>query len=173
MAKTKKDTALAKAPQQVDLTKPVGFLNDGIGALAQALSDENLAPRTLGIVLKEARGYAETLKKLGDTARMLTIARLKKFGQPVPDTKSIMWVAEDGTKFTMHPTKSGTDPRKLEALLRAKGAKPALYMQETRTYEVDPVKLKEALDNETLTLDELKTCEYDESWTVRSPEVKS
>lgn len=72
-------------------------------------------------------------------------------------------VTEKGTReahypsFTVRaiPTRTGTDPKKLEARLRSLGIDPAVVMDATITYKVNPAKLANLVAAGTLKYDEV------------------
>lgn len=45
-------------------------------------------------------------------------------------------------------------------------------MKEVPTYEVDPALVFKAVKEGVLTEQEIKECEYDESWTVKTPKLE-
>lgn len=66
-------------------------------------------------------------------------------------------------------TRTGTDPRKLELLLRNRGLDVQIAMDMSITYRVNDSKIKECLSNGTLTTDDLTKCEYEKSYSVMPP----
>lgn len=75
-----------------------------------------------------------------------------------------------GYLYAMRPTRTGTDPKKLEALLRAKEVEDiGEYMEPTVTYKVSEEKLRKAFAKKVLTQAELDTCEYEKSYALQPP----
>lgn len=59
------------------------------------------------------------------------------------------------------PTRTGVDPKKLEARLRAKGLDPAVAMDQTIAYKVNEGKLATAIASGKLTREEADGCKYE------------
>ena len=93
------------------------------------------------------------------------------FGERVKET-----VLKDGTQTTEKgtrewlmggycvraiPTRTGVDPKKLEARLRAKGLNPEVAMDATLAYKVNEVKLATAIASGKLTREEADGCKYE------------
>lgn len=93
------------------------------------------------------------------------------FGERVKET-----VLKDGTQTTEKgtrewlmggycvraiPTRTGVDPKKLEARLRAKGLNPEVAMDATLAYKVSEPKLAAAVAAGKLTREEVDGCKYE------------
>jgi hypothetical protein len=113
-----------------------------------------------------ALDMASQFKKLGtevyDRLRDRVLERVKANGQIVGE-KGSMQDSVGGFKLSAIPTKSGTDPKKLEAKLRALGKDPANYMDATVTYKVNEGKLNLLLQTGTLTKEDVA---YDPAYRV-------
>lgn len=132
-------------------------------------------------------GYSAALSRL--TPEQVPAAfemtdKLKKLSEEVRDRlreKLMTWVKENGSritdkgsmagevggfKVTMIPTKTGTDPKKLEALLRRKGLDPAVAMKPTMAWAVDTDKVQQAVGAGKLTQADVDNCQYDPSYRI-------
>lgn len=140
-----------------------------ISRMAQALSVEQLPPAALASIMFVARRVKNAMDKgIEPIAKTRIIHLLKERGNLVTDKGSRRLMIDGWTMF-MKPTRSGLDPKKLEALIRAKGKDPANYMNTRIVYEVDEAKANKLVDKKIMTDDELESCKYDESWTVEAP----
>lgn len=77
--------------------------------------------------------------------------------------KGSMKAEAGGYRLVAIPTRTGIDPKKLEALLRRKGIDPAGVMDTTITYKVNLAKLS---TTSCLTQTELDACLYDKAFRV-------
>ena len=67
----------------------------------------------------------------------------------------------NGYSIRAVPTRTGIDPKKLEARLRAKGLDPAVAMDQTIAYKVSEPKLAVAIAGGKLTREEADGCKYE------------
>lgn len=131
-------------------------LNSYANALAN-LSDEQV-PAAFDMT-DQLRDMAEEVRtRLRD--RILLYVQAK--GRQLTD-KGSMTAESGGFKLTAIPTRTGIDPKKLEALLRRKGIDPAVAMDATITYKVNMGKLATC----SLTPGELTACSYDKAFRVQ------
>ena len=72
----------------------------------------------------------------------------------------------------VQPSRTGTDPKKFEALLRAKGLNPGDHMTQEVVLKLGPGQAESTLATGVLTQEELDSCKYDMSYTVKRAEVK-
>jgi len=87
-------------------------------------------------------------------------------GEQVTDKGTRKLVA-DGWALSAIPTRTGVDPKKLEARLRMKGFNPADYMDMKITYAVSETKLGKALASEVVTQSEIESCRYDLTYRLQ------
>jgi hypothetical protein len=137
------------------------YMKAALMAIATAVSNSALAPKPAGQLLKMVRQYQKNFEAFEEALR----ARLINILKDAPDHT----VVEDGVTLKMYNGRTGYDPKKVEALLRAKKKDPAHYMDPTITYKVNEPLLRRAIGNEVLTEEELETCRYAPSWRVESP----
>lgn len=138
---------------------------------------QNLATTLTGVVMPEAlapalttiRETEKTLEGLGGVAKSLTIHILKDAGELVEGTKGTYRYVIGDDVLSMRPTRTGTDPKKLEAWLRARNLEPSKYMDATVTYKTSELGTQQLLKEGQLTHDDLEELEYDESWAVMAP----
>jgi hypothetical protein len=125
------DNAIVLADEKNKLMTPLA----GFAAMLSNLTPEQV-PGALDIAI--------ALRKLGeevaDRLRDRLAQTVAKDGETYTD-KGSKRASIGGFKVTVIPTKTGTDPKKLEAKLRALGKDPANYMDATITYKVNPGKL--------------------------------
>lgn len=169
---------MAKRPkEEVSLAKATGLdvlavANDGqfvFSRLAKMVTAD-LAPAPAGGLLKLVRGWTKVLEDAESALKQRLIALLKEGGQPTEGTTAYT-LEQDGVRISMHRTRTGFDPKRVEAILRAKGRQPSDYMDATITYKVNEEKLMLAVGQGYLTVEELEaTCRYPESWTLKTPE---
>lgn len=111
---------------------------------------------------------AEQVKKLGeevkDRARDLLVDEALS-GEKVTD-KGTMQTTLGGSVVRAIPLKTGTDPTKLEQLLRAKGVDPGVAMDATISYKLNQEKLLVAVGAGVLTSAELAKCAYEPNYRV-------
>lgn len=167
--KAEKSAAIVKALPAASLAERVkGQLGSAFAGLAEMLSAEVVpAPVLAGVmyVLRDAKKVEGSLEEL---AKGRIVSLLKEQGT-VKSDKGARELAVNGWKLSMKPYRTGIDPKKLEALLRAKKLEPASFMDTAITYSVNEQKLGVLVAHKHLTSDELETCNYTESWTVDTP----
>lgn len=166
MAKENKELVVASGGS---ITQARKILNAALVELALPFSGKmKLNP----VAVDEAyRNLVEVKSAVEDTleiAKAKLKAMIENKGE-VTTEKGSMERQLGGYMYSMRPTRTGTDPKKLEALLRAKEKDPALYMAATVTYKVDEQKLGVALAKKVLTEEELKNCAYDKSFALQPP----
>lgn len=105
-------------------------------------------------------------KDLYDNLRKKIIAEAVNHGEAVPETKGTLRVYNGDQFISISPQRTGYDPKKVEAAIRAKGRDPAQLMDAVVTYKVNDAKL-EASD--LFTTDELDILKYDLDYRVTSP----
>ena len=170
-AAAKKPGALAKRDSVgvVVLQRRAGI--EALSSLAQVFSGKmEVSPKVVG----EAYNSVYMLSKANDD--ILAIAKkyitdmVKATGERITDKGSM--VARIGDfRFEMRPTRTGPDPKKLEALLRTKGAAIEAFMEQRVTFAVSDEGIQRALEQGVLTTAELDTVQYGESFALQPPVV--
>lgn len=162
------EKALVLKAQVENLTAASSMAVDGgLRQLATILSNK-LAPAQLAPVLAHVKTWGEDVKALYEVARAQAIELLKAKGTLDPESTRRTLPAGDFV-LAMRKSRSGYDAKKVERLLASKDLKLEKYMVPVLTYKVDEELLTRAVAAKKLTADELKTCRYDESWTLESP----
>lgn len=149
----------------------------GFQALTAAVALRDLTPPELASVHDYAKSLDDALSETTKLARARVLAIALEKGVPVGE-KGLSRELDLGNGMVQRITiqKSGTDPRKFEAALRAKQANPAKYMD-----TVIQFKLKDGTSSEDMAMadglftpDEVKAMEHEASYRVdRTKEVKS
>lgn len=145
-------------------------INSAFTRLAEILSLETLPPATLAATMKVLRDAKKGIDGgLEPIAKKKIIALLKDL-PPKVGTKGSREMVVEGWRIPMKPYRTGTDPKKLEALIRAKGLEPGKFMSTKITYELSDDDVKKAALAKVVSGDEIESCKYEESWTVETPE---
>jgi hypothetical protein len=87
-------------------------------------------------------------------------------GDKVTEKGTLEW-SLNGYTIRATPTRTGVDPKKLEARLRGKGLKPDEHMTPTTTYKVSDVLLAALLATGKLTQQEVDDCRYELNYALR------
>ena len=128
---------------------------------ATALS--KLTPEQVPAALEIASSFKKLGVEVYDRLRDRVLEEVKKNGS-VTSEKGSMAASVGGFKATAIPTKTGTDPKKLEAKLRALGMEPSVGMDAQITYLVNKEKLASLVAGGALTLADVA---YDPSYRVQ------
>lgn len=147
------ETAIVLADEKNKLTTA---LQGWAAALAQ------LTPEQVPAALDMAVQFKKLGTEVYDRLRDRVLARVKANGSYVGE-KGSMQDSVGGFKLSAIPTKSGTDPKKLEAKLRSLKLDPAVSMEATVSYKVDAAKLNKLVAEGTLSLEDVA---YDPSYRV-------
>lgn len=168
-SKEEKPSAIVKRFDSHDAVAIQPTLNGCLTQLALILSQETLAADTLAAVMSVIRQTKDALEDgLEKQAKVRLIEVLKQVGKKKTDKGSLEATVGDW-HLEMSPYRTGADPKKLEARLRAKGIDPAKWMTQTISYAINPDKVQQLTDKRVLSSDELEDCRYNESWTVKTP----
>lgn len=165
---TKKDALAPVKKGGLTLTSCTRSFSEAVKGLVLFMSGRALAPAEQGHVLMLVR---DTKKALEDTEKLIKaqmVALLKEKGEQVTD-KGSRALEVDGLRLKMKPYRTGYDPKKLEALLRARSMNVESFMRPTISYAVDDAKIPALA--EQLGADTLESTKYDESWVLEAPEA--
>jgi hypothetical protein len=168
----KKKKAIVKvAPQTVVTLEAIEKAGNAVlTMMADVLSLPDCPPEALVQVLAAARQLEKGVKQgIEPHAKAALVGMLKDRGQQVGEGNARA-LQLGGWEVKMRPYRTGFDPKKLEALLRAMGKNPESFMRTDLTYSIDEGGIKRLIDHKVLTPDELETCRYAESWTLETPE---
>jgi len=170
LAANKKVTSLVERSAKTQITN----LNDCVRSFSEAFAGVStvlsgpIAPKVAGAALSAMREVAKISADIEKVAKGRVLELVTHKGEVVTDKGTRRYV-EDGYVFEARPSRSGTDPKKLEALFRAKGLDPERGMDTVITYKVSEHKLFHAIERGDLTTAEVEACKYEESWTVLTP----
>lgn len=142
----------------------------GLAIFAQQLSAPLIKPATLARTIDRLKTWADAIEDLQKVAKQKTLELLEKQGETVTE-KGTKRAVVDGLQFEARPHRTGVDPKKLEALLRAKKLDVAAYMDATISYKVNESRLPVLISDNRLTQAELDSCNYDTTWVVQPPKV--
>ena len=132
-----------------------------LSGYATALS--NLTPEQVPAAMDMTTQLKKLAEEVYDRLRDRILQTVRKEGQVVTE-KGSMAMSTGGFKVSAIPTKTGTDPKKLEAKLRALGMEPSAHMDATVTYKVNQFKLGALLESGALKLTDVA---YDPSFRVQ------
>ena len=169
MATKKKTTALANkslmSMNTIDMVRR-SLLHD-TGLLAQAFSPNNaLAPTEVAAAYETLYTVEKALERTMSMAKAHLVTLLKQQGEKVTDAGTLR-MEYGGFTVEARPTRTGYDPKKLEALLSAKGQPLNRFMEQRVTYAVSDDGIKRALEQRVLTTAELDTVKYGESFSLQ------
>ena len=138
----------------------VALMRDVAGQLAA------LPPERYG----EAMEFLTFIEKATEGLRTTFGERVKeqviKDGAQTTEKGTREW-AMNGYLIRAIPTRTGVDPKKLEARLRAKGHDPAVAMDQTIAYKVNEAKLAAAIALGKLTQAEADGCKYELNYRLQ------
>jgi hypothetical protein len=165
----KKDALAKKEAAPANLAAAERTLTTSLAYLAAPFGGAMAKPEVLAEAYDRLKDVAKVVEDTLEVAKKKMRELVRNTGTLVPDTKG-SYEARLGTyQYSIRPTRTGTDPKKLEALLRSKEKDPALYMDAVTSYKVSEQKLGAALAKKVLTKAELETCSYDESYALQPP----
>ena len=163
MAKTK---AIEKSPPP---SAPVDLVVSGITDLARAFGGD-LVPERAVRAFSQLKQIEDAVDKVAKVARTQVLELVRKSGQVFTDAGSIR--AQFG-EFVVEarPTRTGYDPKRVEALLRAKELDLQRYMDAEVVYKLNTGKLADAVAKKKISADELETCRYEPSYALQKPKL--
>lgn len=157
----------AKAFKKVDSLEEATETFADICTYVSSLIGPDAPPENVAdalVILKMVEKQAEAMNAY---VRDAAIRLLKEKGTVVGEKGTVIMTTGDW-HLEMH-RKNGTDPKKLEKLLREKGLDPEVAMTPTIKYSVNYTKVEMAKVAGNLTSEELDNCAFDESWSLQSP----
>jgi hypothetical protein len=95
-------------------------------------------------------------------------------GERYTEAGSTRFTAEvDGTRYLVSaiPTRTGPDPRKLEAALRNRHLIPGEWMDEVKSYKVNPYKFGRLVEEGILSTADVAAVQYEKSYRLQVTEV--
>jgi len=142
-------------------------VRNGIIILMQGLADwfSRVGPDEFGQAVLLVRAMKKALEQAEDVLNERATDVVRASGKRETD-KGTMSVVLGAHTLRAIPTRTGTDPKKLEAHLRTAGINPEVCMDATITYKVNDEKLKQALASGKLTQAEVDACKYDTSFRL-------
>lgn len=158
------------------LQKGKQLIADGLQQITATLAMRDLTPIQVRDVFDFSAGVNDAVEEAKKLARARILDLALKQGEPTGTTgASRKLVFPDGRTLLAKATKTGTDPKKFEAAIRAKGLEVTKYMVPTVTYKLptDFDGPKQAIDDGVFTADEVEQMAYEPSYAVeRSKEGK-
>ena len=133
--------------------------------VAQSLSSP-LPPLELSKVMTLLKDVEQLHKDLSSAAKKQAIALLEKEGKQTTE-KGSRELTVDSVVLSMRPTRTGLDPKKVEARIRAKGLEPDGFMTATVSYSLKDDTAVSLVAKKVVSQDELETLNYDKSWAVQ------
>lgn len=156
-----KKTLLEKAEEQLTVIRGAC-----VGLAGQVASLKK--PESLGRALVDLKAVSSAIVDMQKSVEERIKEFLAEKGEVVTDKGSRAFTA-NGVTLTMRPTRTGIDSKKLEKLLRQKGAKLTDYMDEhvDISFRVNMGKIESAPISKKLTAEEIEQCLFDESWSLQ------
>ncbi len=158
------------------LPKAKTLIADGLQQLTAIVAMRDLQPIQLRDVFDYSAGLEDAIKEAKGFARTRILDLALRTGEATGSTGDSRKLTYPDGRYTLaKATKTGTDPKKFEAALRAKGIEVTKYMVTELKYKMpsDYDALKQAIDDKVLTADEAATMGHEPSYAVeRSKEGK-
>lgn len=126
----------------------------------------NLTPEQVPQAFELTKQMSDLTDEVHKRLREQMLQRVQAEGQTITE-KGSMALTVGGYKVTAIPTKTGIDPKKLESLLRKRGADVEAVMDATVSYKLNPGKVAVAEAAGKLTRDDIANCTYDKAFRVQ------
>jgi hypothetical protein len=136
-------------------------------ALSQVLSHD-LAPSSLASLYPSITKWYSALESMKNNTRDRLLKAVRETGT-VKSEKGSMAARIGDFMVEARVQKTGFDDRKVEHLLRSKGASLDAGMDATLSYKASPSKLANMVGAELISEDELKTCELEIKYALQQP----
>lgn len=131
---------------------------------ATALS--NLQPEQIPAALDMAKQMQKLSDEVYNKLRDELLKGVKQNGAVVT-AKGSMQNAVGGFKVTAIPTRTGTDAKKFESMLRAKKIEPSAYMDAVLTLKFNATKAEQAVAAGVISGADLESCAVDPAYRVQ------
>jgi hypothetical protein len=160
--------ALARSvPTQALKVVPEDLFKQGVVALAERLSGE-LTPIILTETYELIQTYEKALGKISEIAKKNLKAFVETNG--LVEEGSKQKVATIGEyQVTCRPVRTTFDPKRVEALLRAKNMNVEKGMDREISYTVNESKLQSLITTKKMTADEVESCRYPLTYSLQPP----
>jgi hypothetical protein len=137
-------------------------VRERVTAVLRDLATElaTLTPEQFGSASEFLGRMSDMVEAARETLGSRVKAQVLEHGTQKTDKGTKAWVV-GGYELVAIPTRTGTDPKRLEARLRMKGIDPSRYMDMKITYAVSETKLQQALTDGAITAADLSLCKYD------------
>lgn len=147
---------------------------DGLKAIATLWSRSlSLTKAEIMESYEATRSAQDALEYTGEQGKKILIQYLERHGTKIPDLEveryHALEIEQDGIRMSATPFRKTIDPKKVEALLRAKGFKPENHMDSVITLKFNNAKIQMLIGNGDITKDELENCRHDFAWKVTRP----
>lgn len=158
------------------LTKGKQLIADGLQQLTATVAMRNLTPIQVRDVFDFSAGVEDAIKEARQLARARILDIAIKTGTPSGTSgESRVLTFPDGKTLLAKATKTGTDPKKFEAAIRARNIEVTKYMVPDVKYKLpnDFNGPQQAVDDGVFTQDEVDQMAYEIQYAVeRSKEGK-
>lgn len=145
------------------LAEKKSHLQAALQSFASALS--SLTNEQVPAALEIARDLGKLAEETEAALKTRALLYLNMHGHQVTDKGSVQ-AEVGGFRLTAIPTRTGYDPKKLEAVLRRRGLTPEAGMNVTVTYKVDEAKVAGLFAAGKLTEHDLEASKYDKSYRL-------
>jgi hypothetical protein len=135
-----------------------------LSSFASALS--NLTPEQVPAAFEMADNMKDLSEEVRTRLRDRLLTELDTYGEQYTD-KGSRSMSLGGFKIAAIPTRTGVDPKKLEALLRRLKLDPTVAMDAKVTYAVNQTKVMQAISDSKLTAEDVAACQYDKAFRVQ------
>lgn len=164
--------ALAKQEPQQQVVQMEPLRQQIWGLLQQyseVLSQPTITPTELASTYADLQQMTKLLDDgLVKMTKQRLVALLKEKGR-LTSEKGSMELLQGGWLLKMRPWRTGLDPKKVEATLRAQGKEPEKYMTTLVSLGLPPEKTQQRQVLEAALGDARESCRYDESWSLETP----
>ncbi len=158
---TKKPTAIGKLEPHAAAEGLAKSLTTFASSLVKAGPDE------LAFGKAQVKNFTEGLKDLGHHIDQKLEPLILEKGAKVTDKGTYEWATPTGQTIRAQPNRTGYDPKKLEALLRAAKVEPSSIMDAKITYTVNDQKLADFMLKNNWTDEDVKDALYETTYSIR------
>ncbi len=168
MQKKITDLATVKSkPQVPSLKMRINAVAEGLAAVAKIVAGP-ATPTQMMSVMSQLKSWSSAVSDIEKIAKKQILLVLQMEGEKVTDKGSLR-LEKDGVRFEARPHRTGVDPKKLEALLRAKKLNVEGWMTPTITYKVNEENVVELRTRGIITPAEYAAIQYETTMVVQQP----
>ncbi len=137
--------------------------------LVAAYLSKELTPKALSDVFFKLDELEKALQEMRENVKDRIKEAVKADGTKVPETLGSISLDVGNHKWNIRPTRTGYDPKKVEAALRSKDLQPADWMQTDIKYKVDETKFPKLVEKGIFTTEELEQLKYELKFALVTP----